>query len=105
MRRLVTIVGLTGVLVLRGVLIGSVEERWVLRQEEFRPSGEHRWRLVGTNPGERECEELKRHILGHMSRKPDVRVKDGMITQTFAGGRIQSRLICLPQSVNPRLRR
>jgi hypothetical protein len=32
-------------------------------------------------------------------------VTDDMMTQTFQGGRIQSRLICLPQSVNPRLRR
>jgi hypothetical protein len=105
MRRIITIVGLTGLLVLRGVLIGWAEERWVLWQEEFRPSGEHRWRLVGTDPDERECEALKRHILGHMSREPDVRVQDDMMTQTFPGGRIQSRLICLPQSVNPRLRR
>jgi hypothetical protein len=105
MRRLVTIVGLTGLLVLCCVLIGWAEERWVLWQEEFRPSGEHRWRLVGTDPDERACEALKRHILGHMSREPDVRVKDGMMTQTVPGGRIQSRLICLPQSVNPRPRR
>jgi hypothetical protein len=105
MRRIVTIVGVTGVLVLRCVLPGWAEERWVLWQEEFRPLGEHRWNLVGTDPGERECEELKRRILGQMSREPDVQVKDGMITQTFAGGRIQSRLICLPQSVNPRPRR
>ena len=51
-----TIVGLTGVLVLSGVRIGWAQERWVLWQEEFRPAGEHRWRLVGTDPGERECE-------------------------------------------------
>jgi hypothetical protein len=105
MRRIVTIVGLTGVLVMRFVLIGWAEERWVLWQEEFRPSGENRWRLVGTDPDERECEELKRHILGHMSQEPHVWVKDDIITQTFPGGRIQSRLICLPQSVNPRPRR
>jgi hypothetical protein len=105
MRRIVTIVGLAGLLVLRCVLIGWAEERWVLWQEEFRPSGEHSWRLVGTDPDEQEYKVLKRHILGHMSREPDVRVKDGMITQTFAGGRIQSRLICLPQSVSPRPRR
>ncbi len=105
MRRIVTIVGLTGLFVLSCVRIGWAEERWVLWQEEFRPSGENMWRLVGTDPGERECEELKRHILVQMSRKPDFRVKDGMITQMFPGGRIQSRLICLPQSVNPRPRR
>src|SRR5262245_29165431 len=105
MRRIVTIVGIAALLVLRCVLIDWAEERWVLWQEEFRPSGEHRWRPVGTDPGERACEALKRHILGHMSREPDVRVKDGMMTQMFPGGRIQSRLICLPQSVNPRLRR
>jgi hypothetical protein len=105
MRRLVTIVGLTGLLVLRGVLIGWAEERWVLWQEEFRPSGKSRWAPVGTDPDERACEALKRGILGHMSREPDVRVTDGMVTQTFPGGRIQSRLICLPQSVNPRPRR
>jgi hypothetical protein len=105
MRRLVTTVGLTGVLVLRCVLIAWAEERWVLWQEEFRPSGGNRWRLVATDPGERECEALKRHILGQMSREPDVRVQDDMMTQTLPGGRIQSRLICLPQSVNPRPRR
>jgi hypothetical protein len=105
MRRIVTIVGLTGVLVLRGVRIGWAEERWVLWQGELRPSGEHRWRPVGTDPGERECEASKRRILGQMSWEPDVRVTDGMITQTFPGGRIQSRLTCLPQSVNPRPRR
>jgi hypothetical protein len=104
MRRIVTIVGLTGLLVLSFALIGWAEERWVLWQEELRPSGESRWTPVGTDPGERECEELKRHILVQMSREPDFRVKDGMITQTFSGGRIQSRLICLPQSVNPRPR-
>jgi hypothetical protein len=105
MRRIVAIVELTGVLVLSYVLIGWGEERWVLWQEEFRPSGENRWRLVGTDPSERECEALKRHILGQMSREPEFRVKDGMMTQTFPGGRIQFRLICLPQSVNPRPRR
>ena len=105
MRRIVTILGLTGLVVMSCVLIGWAEERWVLWQEEFRPSGEHGWRPVGTDPGERECEELKRHILVHMSEEPGFRVKDGMITQTFPGGRVQSRLICLPQSVNPRPRR
>jgi hypothetical protein len=105
MRRLVTIVGLTGLLVLRGVLIGWAEERWVLWQEEFRSSGKSRWTPVGTDPDEGACEALKRHILGHMSREPDVRVTDDMMTQTVPGGRIQSRLICLPQSVNPRARR
>jgi hypothetical protein len=105
MRRIVTIVGIAGLLVLRGVLIGGAEERWVLWQEEFRPSGEHRWRPVGTDPGERECEALKRRILGHMGREPDVRVTDDMMTQMVPGGGIQSRLICLPQSVNPRARR
>jgi hypothetical protein len=105
MRRFVTIVGIAGLLVLRSVLIGGAEERWVLWQEEFRPSGEHRWRLVGIDPDERECEALTRYILGHMRREPDVRVTDDMMTQTFPGRRIQSRLICLPQSVNPRLRR
>jgi hypothetical protein len=30
MRRIVTIVGLTGWLGLRGVLIGGAEERWIL---------------------------------------------------------------------------
>src|SRR5262245_35914149 len=104
MRSIVTIVGLTGLLVLTFVRIGRAEELWVLWQEEFRPSGENRWRLVATDPGERECEELKRRILVQMSREPDFRVKDGMITQTFPGRRIQSRLICLPQSVNPRTR-
>ena len=104
MRRIVPILGLTSLLVLRVVLIAWAEERWVLWQEELRPSGEHRWSLVGTDPGERECEELKRHILVHMSREPEFRVKDGVITQTLPGGRIQSRLICLPQSVNPRPR-
>jgi hypothetical protein len=105
MRRIVTIVGLTGWLGLRVVLTGGAEERWVLWQEEWRPSGEHRWTPVGTDPGERECEALKQYILEHMSREPDVRVTDDMMTQTVPGGRIQSRLICLPQSVNPRLRR
>jgi hypothetical protein len=105
MPRIVTIVGLTGVLVLSVVRTGWAEERWVLWQEELRPSGEHRWRLVGTDPGERECEALKRHILAQMSREPEFRVKDDMITQTLPGGRIQSQLICLPQSVNPRSRR
>jgi hypothetical protein len=105
MPRIVTIVGLTGLLGLNFVRIGWAEERWVLWQEEFRPSGENRWRLVGTDPGERECEELKRRILAQMSREPEFRVKGGMITQTLPGGRIQSRLICLPQSVNPRSRR
>jgi hypothetical protein len=105
MRRIVTIVGLTSVLVLRCMLIGWAEERWVLWQEEWRPSEEHRWRPVGTDPGERECEALKRYILEHMSREPDVRVTDDMMTQMVPGGGIQSRLICLPQSVNPRARR
>ena len=105
MRGIVTIVGLTGVLVLGFVRIAWAEERWVLWQEELRPSGEHRWGPVGTDPGERECEALKRHILVHMSREPNVRVKDGVITQTLPGGRIRFRLICLPQSVNPRPRR
>jgi hypothetical protein len=105
MRRIVTIVGLTGWLGLRVVLIGGAEERWVLWQEELRPSGEHRWTPVGTDPGERECEALKRYILEHMSREPDVRVTDDMMTQRVPGGRIQSRLICLPQSVHPRSRR
>jgi hypothetical protein len=105
MRSIVTIVGLTGLLVLSVGRIGWAEERWVLWQEEFRPSGEHRWRPVGTDPGERECEALKRHILAQMSREPEFRVKDGMITQTLPGGRIQSRLICLAQSVDPRRRR
>jgi hypothetical protein len=102
---IVTIVGLTGVLVLSVVRIGWAQERWVLWQEEFRPAREHRWRPVGTDPGEQECEALKRHILAHMSREPDVRVEDDMMTQTLPGGRIRSRLICLPQSVNPRSRR
>ena len=105
MRRIVTIVGFTGVLGLHFVLIGGAEERWVLWQEEFRPSGENRWTPVGTDPSERECEALKRYILGDMSREPDVRVTDDMMTQTGPGGRVQSRLICLPQSVNPKPRR
>src|SRR5262245_42276712 len=67
---IVTIVALTGVLVLSVARIGWAHERWVLWQEEFRPAGEHRWRPVGTDPGERECEALKRHILAQMSREP-----------------------------------
>jgi hypothetical protein len=105
MRRIVTIVGLTGWLGLRVVLTGGAEERWVLWQEEWRPSGEHRWTPVGTDPGERECEALKQYILEHMSREPEFQVTDDIMTQTVPGGRIQSRLICLPQSVNPRARR
>jgi hypothetical protein len=105
MRRIGTIVGLTGLMVLRVMLIGGAEERWVLWQEEWRPSGKSRWTPVGTDPGERECEALKRYILEHMSREPDVRVTDDMMTQMVPGGRIQSRLICLPQSVHPRPRR
>jgi hypothetical protein len=105
MRRIVTIVGLTGLCVLSAVRIGWAEERWVLWQEEWRPSGAHRWMLVGTDPGERECEALKRYILEHMSREPDVRVADDLLTQRVPGGRIHSRLICLPQSVHPRSRR
>ena len=105
MRRFVTIVGIAGLLVLSVVRTGWAEERWVLWQEELRPSGEHQWRLVGTDPGERECEALKQYILEHMSREPEFRVTDDMMTQTVPGGRIQSRLICLPQSVNPRARR
>ena len=105
MRRIVTIVGSTAWLGLRVVLIGGAEERWVLRQGEFRPSVEHRWTPVGTDPGERECEALKQYILEHMSREPESRVTDDMMTQTVPEGRIQSRLICLPQSVNPRARR
>jgi hypothetical protein len=85
MRRIVTIIGLTGVLALRGVRIGGAEERWVLWQEEWRPSGEHRWTPVGTDPGGPECEALRRHILGQMSREPDVRVTDDLITQTVPG--------------------
>jgi hypothetical protein len=102
---IVTIVGLTGVLVLSVGRIGWAQERWVLWQEEFRPAGEHRWRPVGTDPGERECEALKRHILAQMSREIEFQVKDDMMTQTLPGGRIRSRLICLPLSVNPRSRR
>ena len=105
MRSIITIVGLTGLLVLSSVPLGWAEERWVLWQEELRPWGENKWGLVGTDPGERECEELKRHILVQMSKEPDFQVKDGMITQALPGGRIQSRLICLPQSVHPRPRR
>jgi hypothetical protein len=67
--------------------------------------GEHRWTPVGTNPGGRECEALKRYILEHMSREPEFRVTDDMMTQMVPGGRIQSRLIYLPQSVSPRARR
>jgi hypothetical protein len=105
MRGLGTIVGLTGVLVLRVVLSGGAEERWVLWQEELRPSGEHRWTPVGTDPGERECEALKRYILEHLSQEPDVRVTGDLLTQRVPGGRSHSRLICLPQSVHPRSRR
>jgi hypothetical protein len=48
---------------------------------------------------------LKRHILAQMSREPEFQVQGDMITQTLPGGRVRSRLICLPQSVNPRSRR
>jgi hypothetical protein len=91
--------------VLRVVLIGGAEERWVLWQEEWRPSGERRWTPVGTDPGEQACEALKRYILERMSREPEFRVTDDLLTQRVPGGRIQSRLICLPQSVHPRSRR
>ena len=85
MRSIITIVGLTGLCVLSVGRIGWAEERWVLWQEKFRPSREHRWRPVGTDPGERECEALKQHLLVHMSREPEFRVRDGMITQTVPG--------------------